>query len=295
MIHPRRYLPSIAALTALEALDRHGTASAAAAELALTQGAVSRQIQALEGQLGTPLVIRDRQRLTLTPAARDYVREVRRALDILGRASLQVAANPGGGTLALAILPAFGMHWLAPRLARFAAAHPEVTVNLSTRLRPVDFAAEPFDAAIHYGREVPAGLEALPLLEEEVVALAAPALAARAGGRAEGVAGLPLLMIEGRAGDWGRWFARRGLPGLRPRGMVFDQFGTAMQAALHGLGAALLPTFLLGREVEEGRLCPLCGPAEPTGGRHALVWPAGRPLRAPLVTFRAWLAGEVGT
>ncbi|MFE3837460.1 LysR family transcriptional regulator [Pseudogemmobacter sonorensis] len=164
---PRRYLPSIPALLALEALERLGSASAAAAEMALTQGAVSRQIQALEGQLGVALVLRERQRLILTPAARDYVEEVRKALKILSEASLSLRANPSGGALNLAILPAFGMHWLAPRLARFAQAHPEVTVNLSTRLRPFDFAGNAFDAAVHYGRRDWPGVSFLKLMDED--------------------------------------------------------------------------------------------------------------------------------
>ena len=150
---PRRYLPAIPALMALEAVDRLGTASAAATELNLTQGAISRALQGLEAQLGVPLLTRERQRLHLTPAARDYVVEVRKALNILASAAITMRANPTGGSLNLAILPAFGMHWLAPRLARFAQTHPEVTVNLSTRLRPFDFAGTTFDAAIHYGRQ----------------------------------------------------------------------------------------------------------------------------------------------
>ena len=96
-----------------------------------------------------PLTRRDHGRLSLTPAAKDYVAEVRRALTALAQASLALRANPAGGALNLAILPAFGMHWLAPRLANFARQHPEVTINLSTRLKPFDFAASSFDAAIH--------------------------------------------------------------------------------------------------------------------------------------------------
>ncbi len=79
-------------------------------------------------------------------------RQVRSALEQIAQASLTLRANPLGGTLNLAILPAFGVHWLAPRLADFARRHPEVTVNLSTRLRPFDFDAEAFDAAIHFGQ-----------------------------------------------------------------------------------------------------------------------------------------------
>lgn len=287
---PRRYLPSVASLLALEALDRLGTASAAAAELSLTQGAISRQLQVLEGQLGVALVARERQRLALTPAARDYVAEVRKALKILSDASLTLRANPSGGTLNLAILPAFGMHWLAPRLARFAASHPEVTVNLSTRLRPFDFDGTAFDAAIHYGREDWPGVSFLKLMDEEIVAVASPELVPTPLREARDVLALPLLQLDGRSGDWGRWLAHHGAPGLRPPAMLFDQFATMAQAAVHGMGVALLPTFLTGADLAAGRLVPVFGPPVRAHGAYYLVAPASRPGRAPLASLRRFLA-----
>jgi DNA-binding transcriptional LysR family regulator len=287
---PRRYLPSIPSLLALESLDRLGTASAAAVELSLTQGAVSKQLQVLEGQLGVPLVTREKQRLILTPAARDYVAEVRKALKILSDASLTLRANPSGGALNLAILPAFGMHWLAPRLARFAAAHPEVTVNLSTRLRPFDFGPTAFDAAIHYGREDWPGVSFLKLMDEDIIAVAAPALLPAPLKSAAETLSLPLLQLESRTGDWGRWLAHHGHPGHRPPAMLFDQFATMAQAAIHGLGLALLPTFLIGPDLAAGRLRPAFGPAVRAQGAYYLVWPDTRPERAPLASFRRWLA-----
>ncbi len=293
MVYPRRYLPSLASILALEAVDRLGSASAAAAELALTQGAVSRQLRVLEEQLGLALLIRERQRLRLTPAARDYVREARRALGILSAASLTLRANPTGGSLNLAILPAFGMHWLAPRLPDFAAAHTEVTVNLSTRLRPFDFAESGFDAAIHYGRQDWPGVEYLKLMDEEILAVGAPGLLAAPLGRPEAVLGLPLLQIESRPGDWGRWLAHHGIAGQRPAGMLFDQFATLAQAALHGLGLALLPTFLIARDLAEGRLVAAYGGPLRALGSYYLVWPKDRPARAPLASFRAWAAAAV--
>lgn len=291
---PRRYLPSIPSLLALEALDRLGTASAVAAELSLTQGAVSRQLQVLEGQLGVALLLRDRQRLTLTPAARDYVAEVRKALKGLADASLALRANPRGGALNLAILPAFGMHWLAPRLARFAQAHPEVTVNLSTRLRPFDFGATAFDAAIHYGRQDWPGVSFLKLMDEDILAVAAPGLCRGLATPAD-MLDLPLLQLDSRTGDWGRWLAHHGMPGQRPPAMLFDQFATMAQAAIHGMGAALLPTFLIGADLAAGRLVPLFGGPVRALGAYHLVWPAARPERAPLASFRGWLAGEAAT
>ncbi len=289
---PRRYLPSVSALMALEAVARLGTAAAAAAELALTQGAVSRALKGLEDQLGVPLLVRERQRLRLTPAAADYVAEVRKALQQLASASLTLRANPTGGSLNLAILPAFGMHWLAPRLARFTQAHPEVTVNLSTRLRPFDFASSAIDAAIHYGRQDWPGVGYLKLMDEDIVAVAAPGLVNAPLTRPELILHHPLLMMESRTGDWGRWLAHHGIAGQRPPGMLFDQFATMAQGAIHGLGIALLPTFLIGRELAEGRLVPVFGGPIPALGGYYLVWPTAQPPRAPLASFRDWLGRE---
>lgn len=289
---PRRYLPSLASLMALEAVDRLHTASAAAAELNLTQGAVSRQLQVLEAQLGVTLLIRDRQRLRLTPAAQDYVRTVRASLQALSDASMMLRANPAGGALNLAILPAFGMHWLAPRLADFARAHPEVTVNLSTRLRPFDFATEPFDAAIHYGRDYWPDAHHLRLMDEEIVAVAAPHPGPVAS--AADLLTRPLLQMASRPGDWGRWFAAQGLPGLKPPAMQFDQFATMAQAAIHGLGTALLPVFLIGDDLAAGRLVPVWGSPLRAIGSYYLVWPKDRPARAPLASFRVWIEVQTG-
>lgn len=294
MIGPRRLLPSMPALMALEAVDRLGTASAAAAELSLTQGAVSRALQALEGQLGVVLFVRERQRLRLTPAAQEYVRQVRVHLAGLSQASLRLRTNPGGGGLSLAILPAFGVQWLAPRLSDFTRTHPGVTVNLSTRLRPFEFAAEGFDAAIHFGRADWPGAEHLLLLEEEVLPVCAPGLLTDPLAGAADLLALPLLQLESRPGAWGRYLAQQGVPGQRPAGMLFDQFATMMQAAIHGLGVALLPLFLIGDALREGALVPAWPACGQGLGSYYLVWPRDVPPRAPLVAFRDWISGQVG-
>ncbi len=284
---PRRYLPSLASLLALEAVDRLHTASAAARDLNLTQGAISRQLQVLEAQLGVTLLVRDRQRLRLTPAAQDYVRQVRASLQGLAEASMALRANPSGGGLNLAILPAFGVHWLAPRLASFARAHPEVTVNLSTRLRPFEFSTEPFDAAIHYGRADWPGAGHLKLMDEEIMAVASPDIGCV--GSASDLLTRPLLQMTSRSGDWGRWFSAHGLPGLKPAAMQFDQFATMAQAAIHGLGTALLPMFLISDDLAAGRLVPAYGGPLRAIGSYYLVWPEGLVARGPLTSFRRWI------
>ena len=134
MLVPRRFLPSTSCLLAFEAIARLGTATAATSELSLTQSAVSRQLKTLEDQLGVQLMQREGRMLRLTPAGQAFALKARSILGQLASASIEARANPNGGTLNLAILPAFGMHWLAPRLSNFAKEHPEVTINLSTRL-----------------------------------------------------------------------------------------------------------------------------------------------------------------
>ena len=127
-------------------------------------------------------------------------------------------------------------------------------------------------------------------MDEEVLAVAAPGFAPLT--KATDILTQPLLQLESRTGDWGRWLAHHGHPGLRPPGMMFDQFATLTQGAIHGMGAALIPTFLIQRELSEGRLIPIFGPPVRALGSYYLVWPDARPDRAPLRSLRLWLQAE---
>ncbi|MFZ5708247.1 MAG: LysR substrate-binding domain-containing protein [Pseudomonadota bacterium] len=300
MSTPRRYLPSTALLAAFEAVCRTGSAAEAARHLSLTQGTVSRLIQSLEEHLGVALFRRDRRRLTPTEAARAYAAEVRPALDQIARATMTLLSGGGAGALNLAILPGFGTHWLAPRLPAFLAAHPGVTVNLATRLRPFDFAAEGFDAAIHYGRADWPGAGHLRLMEERVIPVAAASLAAtlRPGlpdSLPDSLLAAPLLQIESRPNAWRGWFRARGVEATVPRGMVFDQFATMAQAAIAGLGVALLPEFVVGPILAEGRLAALGEAGAVSGAAYWLVWPEARAEHPPVAAFREWVRGQVAT
>lgn len=287
----RRYIPSVSLLAAFEAVCRLGSTSAAARELNLTQGAVSRLVQNLEGQLGVDLFRREGRRLKPTEPALAYARDVRKALDLIARASLGLRANPGGGVLRLAILPTFGTRWLAPRLAGFLDANPGVTLNLGTRMRPFDFATEPFDAAIHFGTRSWPGAAHLPLFEERVVATCSPEFAAaNPMQNPKDVQNQSLLQLESRPNAWGAWFAHHRLEAPHLQGMMFDQFAPMMQAAVHGVGVALLPEFLALPEIAEGRLVRTPGDVVSGVGRYELVWPEDVPLSPALVAFRDWIA-----
>lgn len=293
MATPRRLLPSISLLTAFEAVIRTGSTLGAARDLDLTQGAVSRLIQNLEAQLGVTLFLRERRRLVPTDHALAYARDVGKALDLVSRGSMRVRSNTGGGTLSLAILPTFGTRWLAPRLPRFLAVHPGITINLGTRLKPFDFEEEGFDAAIHFGRDDWAGAGSARLFDEKLVACCAPAFrSAHPAAQARDLIGLPLLQLETRPNAWARWFAHHDVEGPVPQGMLFDQFAPMIQAVIHGLGVALLPEFLAKAELADGRLVRAFG--DPVGGMEAyyLVWPAVGAWYPPLQAFRDWLVAE---
>ncbi|KIN61931.1 Transcriptional regulator, LysR family [Sulfitobacter noctilucicola] len=292
MIAPRRFLPSISALLAFEAVARLGSATAAAAELSLTQSAISRQLKTLEEQLGVTLIARQGRQLTLTEAGRAYVGKVRDILNSLAQASVSARTSPSVGTLNLAILPAFGMHWLAPRLRDFAQTHPEVTVNLSTRLKPFAIADSPFDAAIHFGHEDWPGVRYLPLMPETVVPVCAPDLLPHPLKNPAGMLDHPLLHLETRPKGWSRWLAALEVEAEPPVGMVFDQFSTMAQAAIHGLGVALLPTFFADPYLKDRQLVLASAQTTQSIGSYFLVWPDAREEGPALTAFRTWLATQ---
>ncbi len=294
MIAPRRFLPSVSSLLALEAVDRLGTATAAAEDLALTHSAISRQLKALEEQIGVNLFRREGKGLALTPAGLDYAASVRDYLQDLARSSMKIRAAGERSSLNIGVLPAFGTHWLMPRLKAFLNQQPDITVNLSTRLAPFDFSRDKLDAAIHFGNRDWPGVEYLDLGQESIIPACAPDLLApnrpnRGLLQVQDLRTMPLLHLESRPGAWEDWFERNGHPADRLRGMLFDQFTHMVEAAVHGFGVALLPEFIAKVEFARGRLIPAAMTYTPIESRYFCVWPQLRPPSRPLQRMLEWL------
>jgi DNA-binding transcriptional LysR family regulator len=295
MLPPRRFLPSFSLLAAFEAAARTGSVTAAANELGLTQSAVSRQISALERQLGAALFLRERQTIRLTLAGDTYAREVREALRRISSASLNLRANPSGGTLNLAVLPFFGARWLTPRIGRFFDSHPDIVVNLVTRLEPFDFRFDTLDAAIQFGTAGWPGATSTSLMEEEVLPVCSPAFKQRYHLAAPSdLLQAPLLHLSARPDAWETWLLSNKVLFGAVHGMLFDQFATMMEAARAGLGAALLPRFLIDRELEGGELVDAVEAPPMPSGHYYLSYPPDRASYPPLAAFRDWILREIG-
>lgn len=293
----RPHLPSLGALSAFEAAARHGSFTRAAEELALTQGAVSRQVAGLETQIGVKLFERVRQRVALTPAGAAYAVEVRAALRQISSATLNVMAFRGaGGVLNLAILPTFGTRWLIPRLPRFTEAYPNVTINFATRVRPFDFAREGHDAAIHFGGPAWPGARLHRLMGEEIIPVASPALVARHRlAEPADVLGVPLLQQATRPRAWEQWLSEAGLdPTQATPGPRFEQFAMVAQAAVAGLGLAIVPRFLVEEELRAGVLITPFERPSRSEEAYWLVYPEEKAALPAVSAFRAWLLAEVG-
>lgn len=289
----RRFLPAMSVLASFEAAARLQSFTAAATELHLTQSAVSRQIRGLEDLLGSELFLRERQSVKLTPAGETYARDIRRNLEQIAAATMGIKANPQGGTLKLAILPTFGTRWLAPRLPRFLAAHPGITINLSTRLVPFDFEVDSQDAAIHFGPPEWAGARLDLLMKESVVPACSPELQERLGlNKPVDLLQAPLIHLVSRPDAWERWLRASNVDFDFVHGMLVDQFAVAAQAAVSGLGVALLPTFLIKEELARKDLVVAAGSPQESDDSYYLAWSASRETYPPLQAFRAWIRAE---
>ena len=289
----RRLLPSTRALAAFDAVARLGSFTAAARELDLTQGAISRQVQALEEQLGVMLIERDRHSVRLTSTGETYAEGVRTALRTISAASLDAIAGPGHGALNLAILPTFGTRWLAPRIPAFLAEYPSVTINLITRLQPFDFSTEDLDAAIHHGPPDWPGADCVFLMQETEVPACAPSLLdVEPFSEPADILGQPLLHIATRPYAWPDWFAAAGTELKTSQGMSFDQFSMVAQAAIAGLGVALLPRFLIEDELKRGELVIALDRPVESRYPYYLAIRDGRAHHPHVAAFRDWLVAQ---
>jgi len=286
----RRRLPPLKALPAFEEAARHLSFSAAAQELHVTHGAVSRQMKSLETYLGVRLFHRLSRRLTLTDAGSALLPAVRTALDIVENGATRLSAAAHHGPLVISCLPTFMMRWLIPRLYDFNARHPGVDVRLSASSESVDFAREGIDVAIRLGAPPwPDGVEARAFMAEKIGPVCSPDLVSRRKLRSPAdLRHLPLLHTETRADAWPDWLARRRTADIDPsKGQRFEHFYFLLEAAVGGLGVAMAPKPLVEEDLRLGRLIAPLGFVQ-SGRRYHMLYPAELSNAEKVRTFRNW-------
>jgi LysR family glycine cleavage system transcriptional activator len=289
-------LPSLNGLRAFEASARLMSFTQAAAELNVTQTAISHQIRRLEEQLGVKLFIRQNRGLALTREAESYLPAVRSAFDDLRLATDRLRRSERDARLTVSTTASLATKWLVSRVAAFQDAHPGLEVRITTSPYLVDFRREEVDIAVRYGRGSWAGLRAHWLMAERLFPVCAPALlnGTRKLRRPEDLAHHILLHTTSFGDDWRLWLTAAGLPQsiAARRGLTFDQGFMAIQAAVEGLGVALGRGHLVEADIAAGRLVAPFDVELPQDAGYYVVTPEATADAPNIALFRNWLVAS---
>jgi LysR family glycine cleavage system transcriptional activator len=298
--------PSLTALRCFDASARLLSFTRAAREVNLTQGAVSHQVLGLESQLGVSLFVRSRTGLVLTSAGRIYWLEVLGALRQIERATQNMMTHKGqGGALNLSCASSFASYWLVPRLSGFVAAHPEITLNLSTHIGPVDFSTSPQDAAIEFCNGSTPGLQAVKIHALSMRPYAASGLIGHDGRLdkkqlTQLLMTNPLIRHTSVPQAWSAWL-RSALPVTEiaqshlMSGPQYDLLSMALNGAIGGLGIALLPDYMAASAIAQGQLVCLSYTPWEAAQAYYLRFPDWKAELVVLQRFQQWLLTSVVT
>lgn len=295
-------LPSLDLLKGFDAAASHLSFTRAAEELFLTQSALSRQMQTLEEQLGTPLFERRHRELRLTDAGRILQSTARTVLDEVAQAMTRIRREQTVQPLTVSTNLPFASLWLVPRLARFRARHPTVDVFISADNRIVDLDRDRIDLAVRYCAEAAAPAQAPRLFGERLLPVCSPELAsdrARPLRRPEDLARHVLLHVDDVGGrypwlNWSVWLAALGIRDLSPAGSLrFNLFDQVIQAALDGQGVALGRVPLINNLLKQGRLvAPMRGSKYTSARAYYVIRATRTALRPEAQFFIDWLIDE---
>ena len=287
-----RRLPPLNALKAFEAVARSNSVTRAAEELSVTQGAVSQQVKALEATLGVKLFNRDRQRLVITEAGRDYLTIVRDAFDQIAVGTDRIVQRQRSGVLTVSVSSDFAAKWLVNRLGHFSDANPEVDLRVSVADRQVDFAREDVDLAVRHGDGNWPGLDIVQLCSERLFPVCSPKLL---GGRgpltALDLLEFPLLRLDDWT-TWNRWFDAAGVADPSHHGLILNRASVLIDAAIDGQGVALARTALAAWDIIHGRLVRPVEVSLAMAYTYWIVCPKATASIPKIDTFRQWLLAE---
>jgi LysR family transcriptional regulator, glycine cleavage system transcriptional activator len=293
----RRRLPPLNALKAFEAAARHESFTRAAEDLCVTQGAVSHQVKALEAELGIKLFNRERQRLIITEAGREYLVVLRDAFDRISVGTERLVQRQSSGVITVSTSPDFAAKWLVNRLGRFAEMHPGLDLRVSATLHHVDFVREDVDLAVRHGDGNWAGLDVVRLCTEQLFAVCSPKLLAGRNRitKPSDVLKFPLLHLDD-SNAWARWFEAVDLKVAdHLHGPVLNRASMVVDAAIDGQGIALARTTLAATDLINGRLVRPFAEALRLSKAYWIVCPKATAALPKITTFRDWLMTEAAS
>jgi len=305
MQNPNRSLPPLDFLRGFEAAARHLSFTRAAAELFLTQSAVSRQIQALEEFIGVPLFERRHKALTLTEAGQAYLRIVVPALDQLRDATRRLRESRTGHILTVTTTVSFASMWLVPRLARFRRQNPQVDVRITATHEVVDMEREGVDVAIRDCTVSRAPAGAVTLVGEHLAPVCSPEYLkeARAAKHPlvspEDLRHHVLLYLHDPTGrwpwlSWPAWLESMGIDELQPASTVgFGQYDQVIQAAIHGQGIALGRMSLAVELLRDKKLVALFGQRQRIARAFYAIYARDAQARPAARQFVDWIREEL--
>ncbi|AUG55389.1 LysR substrate-binding domain-containing protein [Thalassospira marina] len=290
---PKHRLPSLKALRVFEMAGKLGNFSDTASALLVTQSAVSRQILLLEEELGCKLFVRERSGVRLTAIGEDYHRKVSNALGDIASATTELKLRIAGmNIIRMTTLPTLAMQWLLPKLPNFKAAHPQIAVDLSSSDELVDLVSGNMDVGIRSGHGQWPGLEITHLFNEELITVCAPERAEMfAKGFVRGFAQAPMLHTTTRPFAWQHW-AEAHAPDITAgtnQLAGYQDFFITIQAAILGHGVAIIPSFLVEKELASGRLVDPTGKRLHSDRKYYFITSRSNATHPPIVAFRDWV------
>jgi len=288
--------PPLGALRTFEAAARNLSFTKAAAELFVTQAAVSHQIKTLEDHLGVSLFRRFNRALQLTEEGQTLLPFVADAFDKLAIGLQRLEDSCTMGALTVTTTPSFGTSWLAPRLARFQLRHPDIELRLSATPRTADLEREGIDCGIRYGMGDWPGLVTERLFPTPIVPVCSPDFLKRGKilEQPDDLAHHTLLHVLGDLDDWRLWLNAVGAEGVDPtHGLTFDSGPLAMQAAINGAGIAIARATLVQNDLSQGRLVTPFDIEVPEECAYYYVANESRAENPKVNAFRDWLMEEV--
>jgi LysR family glycine cleavage system transcriptional activator len=288
-------IPPLNPLHVFDVAARHLSFTRAAAELRVTQPAISRQITTLEGFLGIRLFERDKHGLRLTSEGEEFQRQIAPAFRMIANATAGVMATGKAEPLKVRVYTTFAAKWLITRLPSFYVAYPNIRLNISNTVAPIDFEKDKVDLAVQFGAGKWPGVEAELLFKDVIQPVCSPGLLKRARlAELDDLRKVQLLHSHYRRADWPDWLMAVKRPDLlTDAGVSFPSSVLTYQAAVEGVGVAVGQLFLLRKEIADGTLVPLFNAPFERPLAHYVAWPRNRPLGRKARSFVHWLQAKI--